>query len=95
MGSGRAGTPEHGEVPVEEGRNWLHWAQLSEQSSLRVLQQYDVQDAALILIACDCGPCQRDHQLSRTLGEFAANWPLPHADCQRPPCRCRITRSLC
>lgn len=79
---------------VEEGREWLPSAQLCEQSSLRVLQQYDRPDAAMILIACDCDPCQRDHQLSRTLGEFAASWPLPHADCDRPPCKCRITRCL-
>jgi hypothetical protein len=77
---------------VEEGRDWVGSARLAEQDALRSLQEYDDARQAMILIACPCDICQADHLTVKPLGDFAARWPLPHADCGRPPCRCRIQR---
>ena len=70
---------------VEEGREWVGSARIAQQDWLRALQLYDEPKAEMILIACPCQVCQRDHPLVRSLGQYAASWPLPHADCDRPP----------
>lgn len=79
---------------VEEGRDWVGPARAAEADWLRALQHYDGPATAMILIACPCKSCQRDHQQVRTLAQFAMSWPLPHAECDRPPCRCRVTRRM-
>lgn len=79
---------------VEEGRDWVGSARLAEQDAMRSLQEYDDAKQAMSLIACPCDVCQADHQTVKPLGDFAAAWPLPHADCGRPPCRCRIQRQM-
>jgi uncharacterized Zn finger protein (UPF0148 family) len=79
---------------VEEGRDWVGPARIAEENWLRALQHYDGPEAEMILIACPCEFCQRDHQQVRSLAQFAASWPLPHIECGRPPCRCRVTRRM-
>ncbi|MEV8253703.1 hypothetical protein AB0O95_07020 [Rhodoglobus sp. NPDC076762] len=79
---------------VEEGRDWVGPARAAEENWLRALQQYDGPESEMILIACPCEVCQRDHQQVRSLAQFSASWPLPHVECGRPPCRCRVTRRM-
>lgn len=79
---------------AEEGRDWVRPARAAEANWLRALQQYDGPDTEMILIACPCEVCQRDHQQVRALAQFAASWPLPHVECNRPPCRCRVNRRM-
>jgi len=79
---------------VEEGRDWVGPARMAEADWLRALQQYEDPEVDMILIACPCEVCQQDHQKVRSLSHFAASWPLPHAQCDRPPCRCRVTRRM-
>lgn len=79
---------------VEEGRDWVGPARIAQGNWIRALQQYDGPEAEMILIACPCVVCQRDHQQVRSLAQFSASWPLPHVECDRPPCRCRVTRRI-
>jgi predicted RNA-binding Zn-ribbon protein involved in translation (DUF1610 family) len=79
---------------VEEGRDWVGSARLAEQDTMRALQEYDGPDQAMILIACPCDVCQQAHLQVKPFRDFTAAWPLPHEDCRRPPCRCRIQRQM-
>ncbi|ALD11798.1 hypothetical protein AES38_01470 [Clavibacter capsici] len=77
---------------VEEGRDWVSAGRLAEANWMRALQQYDSLSAEMILIACPCANCQKDDLAVASLRDFLSAWPLPHTNCSRPPCRCRITR---
>jgi hypothetical protein len=47
---------------VEEGRDWVEPARIAQENLLRSLRQYDGPEVEMILIACRCDRCQRDHQ---------------------------------
>lgn len=77
---------------VEEGRDWVHITELHEEMSQRWHLQYHEPETELILIACSYSTCALNDLKVWTRKDALAAWPLPHAECEVPPCSCRVQR---
>lgn len=67
-----------------EGRDWTQAARSRAQATLASLANYP----ELVFMRCPCPPCQALPQRTYTSGELQASMPVPHVDCERPPCGC-------
>lgn len=67
-----------------EGRDWTQSATLRVQSTMASLSRYP----ELVFMRCPCPPCQTLPWRTYTHDELEASMPVPHLDCQKPPCVC-------
>lgn len=67
-----------------EGRDWTLAATLRAQVTLASLTRYP----ELIFLRCPCRPCRELPRRTYTHGELKSEMPVPHRDCERPPCVC-------
>jgi predicted RNA-binding Zn-ribbon protein involved in translation (DUF1610 family) len=67
-----------------EGRDWTQAAALRVQSTLKSLSRYP----ELVFMRCPCPPCQTLPWRTYTPDELEASMPVPHLNCQKPPCVC-------
>lgn len=68
-----------------EGRDWTQAAASGAQATLASLSNYP----DLVFMRCPCPPCQTLPWRTYTHDGLRASMPVPHVDCERPPCGCR------
>lgn len=67
-----------------EGRDWTQAATSGAQAALASLSNYP----ELVFMRCPCPPCQTLPWRTYTHDELQASMPVPHLDCEKPPCAC-------
>lgn len=77
---------------IDEGRDWTQLIGPAAETAKVALSVYDGPSDRMILLACSCAPCQTDHLRTGTVESFQRDWPLQHANCEKPPCRCSVQR---
>ncbi|MCC5954212.1 MAG: hypothetical protein JJU45_19145 [Acidimicrobiia bacterium] len=71
---------------AEEGRDWFEQARLAVEAQLRSIS-WTRPETLMGVGGCTCGPCTEDRP-DMTYAEALRNPPVPHQDCQDPPCQC-------
>ncbi len=74
-------------VLASEGRDWMVPASEAVRADLMVLGARISPDEILIMKGCKCDTCTRT-QLRKTLEQALQNLGIPHADCEKAPCKC-------
>lgn len=67
-----------------ESRDWSQAATSRAQAALVSLSNYP----ELVFVRCPCAPCQMLPWRTYTHDELQASMPVPHLDCEKPPCNC-------
>lgn len=74
---------------VEEGRDWSPMAVQAVRFANIELSTWADPDSPVRSTGCQCGACA-PHQFEGTLSDALARSPVPHTDCEHPPCACQL-----
>ncbi|MGH1522842.1 hypothetical protein ACRAWC_01610 [Leifsonia sp. L25] len=72
---------------AQNGEPWLETSARADDIYCDgIVRHYDP-DTEFLISGCTCVPCQSG-PLRMTAGEYLETRPVPHPECERPPCRC-------
>ncbi len=79
---------EMASVLAEEHRPWMEMARQAVDAELRFIGRFTAPNARLATGGCRCDACAPGPELIFSVAIKSP--PIPHADCDEPPCRCRL-----
>lgn len=79
-----------GKFVVAEGKDWLYLGKAKADADMRGAAQYNTPATEMILLTCACPVCVVDNLTVKPLRALLADFPFPHAECEKPPCACQV-----